>query len=185
MTKTALILAVAIALSGCTQPTASTNSAGGDGKPAIKNGKPVPQFELARLNGGSLKTSDLKGKVTVIDFWATWCESCIPEIPHFNELHKKYGDKGVQVLGFTMDSGTAEEIKPRAEEFHIEYPLILSDDKTVEGFGGILGYPTTFVISPDGTIYKKYIGALGSKQQGIEKDIQTLLTRPATSDTSN
>ncbi len=162
-----------MALFGCTASTAVNNSKA-ENKPAIGGGKPIPEFDLVKLDGGSLKSSDLKGKVTVIDFWATWCESCIPEIPHYNELQKKYSGKGADIMGFTMDSGSADDIKPKAAEFKIEYPLILSDDKVAEEFG-IPGYPTTFVVAPDGTIYKRYVGALPGKKEKLEKDIETLL----------
>jgi thiol-disulfide isomerase/thioredoxin len=173
MKRTALLLLFAVTLFGCS--TASTPDAQlSANKPAAANARPVPEFDLVKLDGGSLKSSDLKGKVTVIDFWATWCESCLPEIPHYNELRKKYAGKGAEVLGFTMDSGSAEDIKPKAAEFKIEYPLILSNDTVAEGFG-IIGYPTTFVVAPDGTIYKRYIGALPDKPQKLEKDIETLL----------
>jgi thiol-disulfide isomerase/thioredoxin len=172
MKRTLFILLLVSALLGCSAPSPDNKSS--EDKPAVRGGKSIPEFDLARLDGGSLKSSDLKGKVTVIDFWATWCESCIPEIPHYNELRKKYAGKGVEILGFTMDSGSADDIRPKAAEFKIEYPLIISDDKVAEGLG-IPGYPTTFVIAQDGTVYKRYIGALPGKQEKLEKDIETLL----------
>ncbi len=173
MRKTVFALTLAFALAACSGTT-SSNSGATAAKPAVGGGKPIPEFDLVKLDGGSLKSSDLKGKITVIDFWATWCESCIPEIPGYNELRKKYSGKGADILGFTMDSGSPDEIKPKAAEFKIEYPLILGDDKVAEKFG-IPGYPTTFVIAPDGTIYKRYVGALPGKHEKLEKDIDTLL----------
>src|SRR5262245_58408904 len=125
MKRTAIILIFAIALFGCSGSTSGSSSTPAGSQPALGGGKAIPEFVLARLDGGSLKSSDLKGKVTVIDFWATWCESCLPEIPHYNELAKKYAGKGADVMGFTMDSGSAKDIKPKAAEFKIEYPLVL------------------------------------------------------------
>ena len=134
MKRTAIILTVVVALAGCTASNSVNTSSGTGNKPALQGGKSIPEFDLVRLDGGSVKSADLKGKVTVIDFWATWCESCIPEIPGYNELRKKYAGKGADILGFTMDSGSPEEIKPKADEFKIEYPLVLGDDKVAEEF---------------------------------------------------
>ena len=174
MKKFALILAAAIALYGCNSQNPSSASAAKDQSVSTEGKKPVPQFDLAKVSGGSLKAADLKGKVTVLDFWATWCESCIPEIPGYNAIQAKYGDK-IEMLGVTMDSGSADDIKAKAQEFKVNYPLLVGDDKVVEGFGGLIGYPTTFVISKDGNIYKKYLGAPPGKQERILKDIETLL----------
>ena len=126
-----------------------------------------------------MKTADLRGKVTVVDFWATWCTSCIPLIPDFNALQQEYAGKNVQIVGLTMESGSLEEIKPKVAEFKIQYPVVVGDDKVVEGFGGLLGYPTTFLISKDGTIYKKYLGPPPGGKAQLEKDIDTLVAQAA------
>jgi thiol-disulfide isomerase/thioredoxin len=174
MKKFALVTAftLTLALLGCAGEKASTDApaADDDGR------KPIPSFELTRVAGGSLKASDLKGKVAVVDFWATWCNPCIAEIPYYNDLHKKYAGKNVEILGVTIESGSLDEIKPKVEEFAMQYPVVVGDDEIVEGFGGVFGYPTTFVVSPDGKIYQRYIGALPDKKERLEKDIETLLT---------
>ena len=178
MKKLALILIILTTLIGCSrEPAVDTSKTGG--KPTVKGGKPVPEFELARLNGGSFKSEDLRGKVTVMDFWATWCAPCISEIPKYNELKAKYAGKDVDIVGVTVESGSAEEIRPKVDEFQMKYNVVLGDDKVVEGFGGIIGYPTTFLISKDGTIYKKYIGSPPNKTEDLEKEIDALLATEA------
>jgi len=135
----------------------------------------APEFELERVAGGTLKSADLKGKVIVVDFWATWCEPCIEEIPRYNQLHQSYADKGVEVLGITVESGPLKDIKPKVEDFQMKYPVVVGDDKVVEGFGGLIGFPTTFIVDKDWKVYKKYLGMTRNKRDMIEKDIQKLI----------
>jgi thiol-disulfide isomerase/thioredoxin len=110
-----------------------------------------------------------------VDFWATWCSPCIAEIPAWNELYRRYQEKGFVVLGVTIRSGWASDIKPDVEKLKIAYPVVVGNDKVEKGFGGIWGFPTTFLVNRKGQIYKKYIGMDPKKQAGIEVDIQKLL----------
>ena len=135
----------------------------------------APDFELEKVAGGTLKSSDLKGKVTVVDFWATWCEPCIAEIPNYNKIHESYAGKGVEVLGITVESGPLKDIKPHVEEFQMKYSVVVGDEKVVEGFGGLIGFPTTFIVDRDWRVYKKYLGMTRNKKDMIEKDIEKLI----------
>jgi len=167
MKKTAMALAIALALFGCTsrQPNSTSDK-------AVKPKGPAPEFELENIAGGKLNAADLKGKVSVIDFWATWCEPCIAEIPKFNQLHKEYPN--VQVIGITVMSPHGD-IKPKVKEVGMNYTVLVGNDDVADGFGGLIGFPTTFVVTKDWKIYKKYLGALPNKQDRIKKDIETLL----------
>ncbi len=122
-----------------------------------------------------MQSAEIKGKVAVVEFWATWCAPCIQEIPNFNKIHETYSGKGVQMLAITTMSGDLEDIKPKVAEFGMKYPVLVGDDQIEEGFGGLLGFPTTFVVSQDWKIYKKYVGMTPSKKEKIEQDIQKLL----------
>src|SRR5580704_7571741 len=147
LASTIVIALLAFGCSGQPPPTAVVTNA-------------APEFDLAVVNGnGSLTTADLKGKVTVMDFWATWCEPCKTEIPKFNQLFDKYASDPFQMVGVTIQSGSAEDIKLNVEELNMKYLVVVGDDNVAEGFGGVIGYPMTFLVNKDGTIYKKYMGA--------------------------
>jgi thiol-disulfide isomerase/thioredoxin len=169
MKKIAIALAVALALIGCkNRPAESASEKAG---PVQLKG-PAPDFELDNVAGGKIKAADLRGKVSIIDFWATWCEPCIAEIPKFNQLQQEYPN--VQVIGITVMS-PPETIKPKVAETGMKYTVLVGNDDVMDGFGGLIGFPTTFVVTKDWKIYKKYLGALKNKQERIRKDIETLL----------
>lgn len=169
--KKALALLVVLALSGCgSNPPGAPGAAG-----SLPQKSMAPDFDLEKVAGGTLKSSDLKGKVTVVDFWATWCEPCIAEIPNYNKLHDSYAGKGVEVLGITVESGPLKDIKPKVEDFQMKYPVVVGNDKVVEGFGGLIGFPTTFIVDKDWRVYKKYMGMTRNKRDMIEKDLQKLI----------
>src|SRR3989440_10009417 len=167
MKKTAIALAIALALFGCTsrQPVSTSE------KSATPKG-PAPDFDLENVAGGKIKAADLKGKVSVIDFWATWCEPCLAEIPKFNQLQAQYPN--VQVIGITVMS-PPDTIKPKVTETGMKYTVLVGNDDVMDGFGGLIGFPTTFIVTKDWKIYKKYLGALPNKQERIKKDIEKLL----------
>ena len=167
-----MALAIALALFGCTsrQPVSTSE------KSATPKG-PAPDFDLENVAGGKIKAAELKGKVSVIDFWATWCEPCIAEIPKFNQLHEQYPN--IQVIGITVMS-PHEDIKPKVAETGMKYTVLVGNDDVMDGFGGLIGFPTTFIVTKDWKIYKKYLGALPNKQERIKKDIEKLLASEET-----
>jgi thiol-disulfide isomerase/thioredoxin len=134
----------------------------------------APDFELENIAGGKSTAADLKGKVTVVDMWATWCEPCIREIPSFNKLHEAYEGKDVAIVGITVES-PHHEIAAKAREFGMKYLVLVGNDDVVAGFGGLLGFPTTFVLTKDWKIYKSYMGLLPNKHEKIRQDIDRLL----------
>jgi thiol-disulfide isomerase/thioredoxin len=134
----------------------------------------APDFELENIAGGTMKAADLNGKVSIVDIWATWCQPCISEIPKFNRLYEENKDKDVRIVGITVLSPHAD-IAAKAKEFGMKYTVLVGNDEIVDGFGGVIGWPTTFVVTKDWKIYKKYVGALPDKEARIKKDIETLL----------
>lgn len=175
--KKILLLTLALSLAGCTftMPEATTDDPSDSSAGPTANLQSAPEFELASLAGGTLTSEDLKGKVLVVDFWATWCKPCIEEIPNFNALHSEQGEDRFAMLGITVESGSFEDVEPYIERLGIDYPVVMGDDDVVRGFGGLIGFPTTFVVSPDWKIYKKYLGSKTNKKELIEQDVADLL----------
>jgi len=170
--KKALALLIVLLLAGCTSQPGTTTPTGPN--PSAQKSE-APNFELENVAGGILKSNDLKGKVTVVDFWATWCEPCISEIPNYNALRQSYNDKGVEILGVTVESAKLDDIKPKVQELQMKYPVVVGNDKVIDGFGGLIGFPTTFIVDKDWKVYKKYLGMTRNKKEMIEKDLQKLI----------
>ncbi len=139
------------------------------------NGKPANMtFTVKDITGKPVSFASFKGKVVILDFWATWCGPCKIEIPAFVELQSKYRDRGLAILGFSVDD-PIEKLVPFAEKFKMNYPVLLGYDRddVQESFGPIWGLPTTFVIGRDGKICKKHTG-MATKEQ-FEREILELL----------
>ncbi len=133
----------------------------------------APGWSLLDLNGKTVQSADFKGKVVVLDFWATWCPPCRAEIPGFADLQKQYGMRGLAVVGVSVDQASTSEIKSFTETLGVNYPVVLADAKTVEAFGGIDGLPTTFVIDQTGHIVHQHLGYTSKSQ--LESEIKALL----------
>ena len=118
----------------------------------------APDFSLPDLTGQRLSLSTYRGKVVLLDFWATWCDPCREEIPHFVELQSKYRNQGLQIVGVSMDDGP-EPVRDFYQHFNINYPVVMGNAKIGELYGGVLGLPIAFLVRRDGRIYGKHIGA--------------------------
>jgi cytochrome c biogenesis protein CcmG/thiol:disulfide interchange protein DsbE len=130
-------------------------------------------FQLKDINGKTVSLSDYKGKVVLVNFWATWCPPCRMEIPHFIELQNQYKDKGFVILGLAGDDEGAKVVKPFAEKMKMNYPVLIQDEQVADNYGGIVGIPTSFLIDTKGQIVKKYIGY--TETSVIIKDMKPLL----------
>ena len=132
-------------------------------------------FTMKDVNGKDVRLSDYKGKVILLDFWATWCGPCKFEIPAFVALQEKYGSRGLQVIGVSVDD-TIEKLQPYVREYQINYPVLqgLGHDDVQEAFGPIFGIPVNVVISRDGKICVKHSGlpAIESGSDSIEHAVR-------------
>jgi len=138
----------------------------------------VPRLSLPELDGQTLRSEELKDKIVVLDFWATWCENCVSEIPEFNKLEKEYSSRGVKVIGLAVQSGWASDIQKFAKQYNMRYTVLVGNDDTVSDFG-VINFPNTYVIGPGWKLYKKYSGVSETKATDIRRDIETLLkTKP-------
>ena len=120
--------------------------------------RPVPEFASLTLEGDTLRTVDFEGKVTLVNFWATWCGPCVIETPELVGIQEEWKDRPFQVVGVSMDETGFEVVAPFAEDFMINYPQIIDHGPLAEAFGGVYAMPTTFLVEPDGTIHSSYVG---------------------------
>ena len=133
----------------------------------------APSFTLRDLNGKQVSLSDFKGKVVILDFWATWCPPCVMEIPHFIELYEQYKDQGFAMVGISLDRQGVGIVKSFVQKYRVNYPILMTDGRIDRVYGGITGIPTTFVIDAAGNIQRKYVGY--RDKAVFEADIKTLL----------
>jgi cytochrome c biogenesis protein CcmG/thiol:disulfide interchange protein DsbE len=135
--------------------------------------KPAPSFTLQDLKGNQVSLSDFKGKVVVLDFWATWCPPCVKEIPHFIELYEQYKDRGFAMVGISLDRKGISVVKSFALKYQVNYPILMADGQVQKAYGGIPSIPTTFVIDKAGNIRQKYVAY--RDKAVFEADIKKLL----------
>lgn len=160
------------------------NSGAANSKAAVSNeAKPdEPVVTFKNLQGQDVPLASLKGKVVIVNFWATWCEPCRTEIPWMIGFQEKYADKGFTIVGVAMDEEGKSVVEPYVQKIQFDvnghsetmnYPIVLGNDELAEKFGGLIGFPTTIVISRDGKIQKRYIGL--ADEADLEKEIKELL----------
>lgn len=135
-------------------------------------GKTAADFSLRTPDGKQLKLSDLKGKVVLLDFWATWCPPCRKGIPDLVELKKKYGSKGFEVVGISLDrDNTIADVVPFMKNYKINYPVVYGDAAVIGNYGNISSIPTSFLIDRSGKIVSSHEGLMQKTvyEQEIEK----------------
>ncbi len=133
----------------------------------------APDFVLPSLEGKSLRLSDFKGKVIILDFWATYCPPCREEIPDFVKLYNKYRDKGLVIIGVSLDRGNIEGVKRFCRNIRVNYLIAIGNYEITESYGGIRYIPTTFIIDKNKNIVKKFIGF--TSIEVFEREIEKLL----------
>jgi cytochrome c biogenesis protein CcmG/thiol:disulfide interchange protein DsbE len=121
---------------------------------------PAPDFVLKDLQGKDLKLADYKGKVLVLNFWATWCPPCRAEIPDFVEAYAANKDKGLEILGVSVDRMTADRLLPFVSKAKINYPVVLADAKIVQDYEPGDYIPTTIIIDKKGIVRRRHVGQM-------------------------
>ena len=185
MKKVLLIVGIVVVLVGVTvyaDRATRVNVKLPGARPDTAIGKPEPEVTFKDLDGKNVPLSQYKGKVVLLNFWATWCEPCQLEIPWLIEMQQKYSSKGFTILGVDVDDEgnnvvsayTAKErFNVNGEKLPMNYPILRGNDAVADKFGGLLGYPTSFLISRDGKVVKKVQGLIDYEE--ITKAIESQL----------
>lgn len=174
----------AMRIGGCTQQATSSNAASPNGSSPAKQkdtvaaageiGSRLPDFSVKDLRGREIHSVDFRGKVVLIDFWATWCKPCEKEMPGYQKLLGRYGSRGFAVVGLKFDTMMdTEDPLSFAKRNGVRYPLAMASDDLKQKFGGVEGLPTTMLYDRQGILRKKIIGFEYTKV--VEEDLKPLL----------
>jgi cytochrome c biogenesis protein CcmG/thiol:disulfide interchange protein DsbE len=156
-----ILLAWAVLAIGCSKQT-------------VKNRKAAPEFSLKDANGKTVHLSDYRGKVVLLDFWATWCGPCKVEIPWFMEFENEFKNQGFAVLGVSMDEDGWAAINPYVRDRKMNYRVLLGDDKVSTSYGGLDALPTTLLIDREGNIASIHEGVSMGKEEFKNAIVQLL-----------
>lgn len=172
-----LLVIVMTTLTAC-----SGSKAQSDGARSAKvhnDRKAAPDFTLTDSEGAKVKLADYRGKVVLLNFWATWCGPCQVEIPWFKEFEQQYKSKGFEVVGVSMDEDGWSAVKPYMAEHKLNYRILLGDDSVSQLYGGLDALPTTFIIDRDGRFaFPPHIGLVGKNEYANE--IENILDEKGT-----
>ncbi len=174
----ALVLAMGLLVTSCGKEAAQNL---GEEWTAVTDRPLAPDFTLKDMDGKSVQLVDSRGRVVIVDFWATWCPPCQAEIPHFIELYDDYANQGLEILGISLDRSGEQVVRPFVQEFAINYSVLVEGEQSpaqvAQEFGGVVGIPTTFLIDRQGRIYKKFVGYV--EKSILEREVRMLLAEEA------
>lgn len=142
---------------------------------AMKVGDAAPDFARADLSGKQVQLSKHRGKLVLLNFWASWCAPCREEMPTFSKWQKDLQAKGLQVIGVSMDDDVAE-VKKFLAQHPVSYPIVMGDAKLAEHFGGVLGLPLSYLIDAQGRVVARYQGEADLAK--MEAELKKLLSAP-------
>lgn len=139
------------------------------------SGTKAPDFILKSTGGKRIKLSDYKGKIVILDFWATWCPPCRKGIPDLINIQKTY-KKNLVVIGISLDTGTKSDVIPFMKKYGINYNVVYADNEVVQNYGNIQAIPTSFIIDKKGNIVTSFVGL--QEKEAFVNEINKLLKKP-------
>jgi thiol-disulfide isomerase/thioredoxin len=151
---------------GCQEPVSESES-------SEPGQQAAPSLVLSKIDGsGTVSLAEKRGKVILVDLWATWCVPCIAELPHLQEMSDSFAEDDFLMLGIVLESGEREEVLEFVAERNVTYTQVMGEENTSEAFGPFLGYPTKYLIDRGGNVVKRYFGIVGKE---LSEDVQTLI----------
>ena len=182
----AYLIALSMFLQSCQGPGNETQSRAGQpgaqGRPAPNAAKPsasratAPEFTLTDISGKPVHLSDFRGRVVLVDFWATWCPPCRKSIPDLVKLYDSHNPQGFDVLGIALERKGLDALVPFVAQYKIRYPVLIGTGEVTQSYGNVNAIPTAFLIGRDGTIREQWIGP--QSIDDLEKAIIPLLQEP-------
>lgn len=136
-------------------------------------GETAPAFSLKDKDGKVFSDQSLKGKIIVLNFWATWCPPCRAEIPAFKKVYDEYKDRGVEIIGVSLDQKGWDVVRPFLKQHSINYPVVLGGAEIARDYGNVRSIPTTFIIDRKGKVVDSHVGAMSEQQ--LIKSFEKLL----------
>ena len=137
--------------------------------------RPAPQFSLTDMDGARIDLAQDRGKVVLLNFWATWCAPCRIEMPRFIQWQQQYASRGFSIIGVSVDD-TSAPVRPFVEKMRLNYPVVMANAKLAELYGGVYGVPVTFLIDRHGIVRARFDG--GSDTTRIQAELLKLLAAP-------
>lgn len=166
----ASLVAAGVLFCSCSDKFTSVHASQGN---LSNNRKPAADFILQDANGSPVKLSDFRGKVVLLNFWATWCGPCALEIPWFIEFEQQFRAQGLEVVGVSMDDEGWKVVKPYIQEHKLNYRVLMGTESVGELYGGVDSLPTTFLIDREGKVAKVHVGLAGKNE--YRDEIEALL----------
>ncbi len=164
------LVAIVAAVTGCSRPQEAAHQA------SASPGAAAPDFRLQDVGGATVHLSGLRGKVVVLEFWATWCPPCRAAVPELADLHRRFSGRGVAVLGISVDSGNnlSEKLAAFSSAHVIPYPVLIGTEEVAERYG-VRSIPATFVIDRAGVIVRTFPGYSESYGKAVGSLIEELI----------
>lgn len=145
-------------------------------RPPSSVGERAPAYAAEALSGDSVSLEQLRGKVVLLNVWATWCDPCREEIPALQELHEAHADEGLRVVGVSVDAeGEQESVRSFAKEFGMTYDVWLDPDQRVSDIFRLRGVPSTFLIGPEGELLWKHLGPVRTDDPALQSALRQAL----------
>ena len=147
------------------------------GKPRLEKGVPAPNFTLPGLDGKMVSLTDYKGKLVLLNIWATWCPPCVEEMPSMEKLHQELKDEGFKILAVSIDASGAKAVLPFMEKHKLSFPALADTIGDIKSLYQTTGVPESFVIDKDGIIVEKVIGPRDWATSGAIRYFRNLIQR--------
>jgi peroxiredoxin len=141
-------------------------------------GLPAPNFTFPGLDGKNVNLSDYRGKVVLVNIWATWCPSCVNEMPSMEKLYQKLKGEDFEILAVSIDSLGAQVVEPFMEKYKLTFPALIDSQGTIRLTYRTTGVPESFIVDKDGKLAKKIIGAIDWTSPGILRYLNVLIQKP-------